>query len=88
MGTTKDVMDLGSVRDKLASFGLVAVDCNGHDEAALDDAFRRLRAEASPAPRALVAHTVKGHGVSFMAADNRWHYTRLDADTYTRAVPN
>ena len=28
------------------------------------------------------AHTVKGKGVSFMEHDNRWHYTRLDAETY------
>ena len=38
------------------------------------------------APKALVAHTVKGQGVSFMADDNRWHYTRLNAETFAAAL--
>jgi transketolase len=34
----------------------------------------------------VIARTVKGHGVSFMASDNRWHYTRLDDDTLAAAL--
>jgi transketolase len=45
-----------------------------------------LLASRSQKPKALVAHTVKGHGVSFMAGDNRWHYTRLGAETYAAAM--
>ena len=37
-------------------------------------------------PRGLVAHTIKGKGVSFMEGDNRWHYTRLTDDTYRAAL--
>jgi transketolase len=33
-----------------------------------------------------VARTIKGYGVSFMANDNRWHYTRLTAEDYARAL--
>jgi transketolase len=33
-----------------------------------------------------VARTVKGKGVSFMEADNRWHYTRLNVTTYEAAL--
>jgi len=40
----------------------------------------------SKAPRAIVAHTVKGKGISFMEDDNRWHYTRLTEDTYKSAI--
>jgi transketolase len=86
MGSTAEVMDLGPLPAKLASFGLETREADGHDEAALDAALRELAALASDRPRALVAHTVKGKGVSFMENDNRWHYTRLNADTFGRAV--
>jgi transketolase len=34
----------------------------------------------------VIARTVKGHGVSFMASDNRWHYTRLNDATLAAAL--
>jgi transketolase len=37
-------------------------------------------------PGAIIARTLKGQGVSFMAGDNRWHYTRVSDETYARAV--
>jgi len=86
MGSTRDVMDLGDIADKLRAFGLETREADGHDEAALDAALTELTHLASDRPRALVAHTVKGKGVSFMEHDNRWHYTRLSADTYAAAL--
>jgi transketolase len=59
---------------------------DGHDEEALDSALTTLTQLDSPRPRALVAHTVKGRGVSFMEHDNRWHYTRLTGSTYAAAL--
>ena len=52
----------------------------------LDLTLDKLVNIPGPRPRLLVAHTVKGHGVSFMADDNRWHYTRLTAKTYELAI--
>jgi transketolase len=86
MGSTREVMDLGRLADKLRAFGLETREVDGHDEAALDAAFAELAAFPGDVPRAVVAHTVKGKGVSFMEADNRWHYTRLTADTYRAAL--
>jgi transketolase len=86
MGPTREVMDLGSIADKLTAFGLDVLEVDGHDEAQLDGALTELVGRPGDRPRALVARTVKGHGVSFMAGDNRWHYTRLTADTHARAV--
>lgn len=86
MGRTLEVMDMGSFKQKLTAFGCEARDVNGHDEAALDRVFAELTALPGDRPRAVVAHTVKGHGVSFMADDNRWHYTRLSEDTYQAAL--
>src|SRR5262249_36148917 len=81
MGRTDDVLHLGGIADKLAAFGLETREVNGHDEAALDAALAELHGLPTRRPRGLVCHTVKGKGVSFMEGDNRWHYTRLTAET-------
>jgi transketolase len=86
MGTTDEVLRLGSIAEKLRAFGLEARDVDGHDEAALDEALSALTRSVTPRPRGLVAHTVKGKGVSFMEGDNRWHYTRLTLETYAQAL--
>lgn len=86
MGPTAEVMALGSLRDKLSAFGFESRDVAGHDELALEASLNELVSLPGPQPRALVAHTVKGKGVSFMEADNRWHYTRLTPETYGRAL--
>jgi transketolase len=52
----------------------------------LERTISELAASPSHKPKAIVAHTVKGRGVSFMEHDNRWHYTRLTADSYARAM--
>lgn len=86
MGATKEVMDLGNLGAKLAAFGLETREVDGHNEQALDRTLGALVRHPSPGPRAVVAHTVKGKGVSFMESDNRWHYTRLTAETYAAAM--
>lgn len=86
MGTTSEVLALDSLERKLGAFGFEAVSVDGHDEAALDAAIAALGRSASPAPKAIIARTVKGKGVAFMENDNRWHYTRLTEDTYRQAL--
>lgn len=86
MGRTEDVMGLGSLRDKFAAFGFESVALDGHDEAALDAALAALTASRDGRPKAIVARTVKGKGVSFMENQNLWHYTRLSPDTFAAAM--
>jgi transketolase len=86
MGPTAEVMDLGDIASKFRAFGCDTAEVDGHDEAALDATIGTLLQSTSAHPRALIAHTVKGKGVSFMEADNRWHYTRLDPATYAQAL--
>jgi transketolase len=86
MGTTEEVLSLGDLQPKLESFGFVARSVDGHDEDAIDAAIHQLWNSDVGKPKALIAKTVKGKGVPFMEADNRWHYTRLNAETYAKAV--
>jgi len=78
-GRSEDVMGHSPLADKWRAFGWSASEVDGHDMAAL---VRRLRQvpDGSGKPVAIVAHTVKGKGVSFMEDDNNWHYRIPTAD--------
>ena len=86
MGTTDDVLALGDLSAKFNSFGFETLEVDGHDETAVDAAIRQLWGAGAGKPKALIARTVKGKGVPFMESDNRWHYTRLNAQTFAEAI--
>lgn len=86
MGTTDDVLALGDLSAKFTSFGFETLEIDGHDEVAIDIAIHQLWRTGVGKPKALIARTVKGKGVPFMESDNRWHYTRLDAQTFSEAT--
>jgi transketolase len=86
MGSTEEVMRLGNIETKFVAFGFDAITLDGHHEPAIDAGLRALGAKKNGRPKAIVAETVKGKGVSFMEHDNVWHYTRLSPETYRAAV--
>lgn len=86
MGTTDDVLSLGNLLAKFDSFGFETREVDGHDEVAVDTAIRQLWATSGNKPKALIANTIKGKGVPFMESDNRWHYTRLNTQTFAEAI--
>lgn len=85
MGRTEEVLSLEPLPAKFEAFGWTVQECDGHDVGCLEKCIGTLL-RATGRPTALIARTLKGHGVSFMAGDNRWHYTRLSDDTYARAI--
>ncbi len=82
LGYTPDILDLGAVEEKLAAFGWSAERVAGHDQEALGAALAK---SAPGQPRALVAETTFGYGVSFMESEIKWHYLPLDEQTYATA---
>ena len=86
MGSTDEVMALGNIEEKFRAFGFDAVTIDGHDEAAIDVAYTQAKTQRNGRPKAIVATTTKGKGVSFMEGDNIWHYTRLTPDTHAAAL--
>lgn len=86
MGKTDDVLSLGDLQAKFSSFGFETLEVDGHDEPAIDEAIRQLWDTSPTKPKALIARTVKGKGVSFMESINLWHYTRLDPQIFAEAL--
>ena len=69
---TEEILALGDLEGKLRAFGWHVASCDGHDHEALRAVFDEFAA-VDDRPQALVAHTVKGKGVSFMENDPEWH---------------
>jgi transketolase len=86
MGTTDEVLELGSLQDKFTSFGFEATTIDGHDEAKINATINSLLASNTNRPKAIIAKTIKGKGVAFMESNNIWHYTRLTQKSYNDAV--
>jgi len=78
-GRSNEVMALAPLIDKWRAFGWSACELDGHDLPALVTALEKVP-DGSGKPLAIVAHTVKGKGVSFMEDDNNWHYRTPSAD--------
>ena len=71
-GFVNDIMPLDPLPDKWRAFGWDTIDLDGHDIPALQAAFAEAAATKGK-PTAIIAHTIKGKGVSFMENDVAWH---------------
>ena len=69
-GTNDEVMKLGSLRDKFTAFGFHVLEIDGND---LEQVSAALDAPSEGKPKCIIAHTVKGKGVSFMEDQVGWH---------------
>lgn len=71
-GFVKDIMDLEPLADKWRSFGWHTIEADGHSIEALQRAYKEA-AETKGKPTCIIAHTVKGKGVSFMENNPKYH---------------
>lgn len=69
-GYTKDIINQSDIAKKLEVFGLDVIEVDGHSIEDLEAAFKKKTEK----PKAIVAHTIKGKGVSFMENELKWHY--------------
>ena len=84
-GRSDDVMALSPLKEKWEAFGWSAYEVDGHNMGSLVNAVSNVP-DGSGRPVAVVAHTVKGKGVSFMEDDNNWHYRSPDEAELKRAI--
>ena len=91
---TEEIVALGDLEGKLRAFGWEVETVDGHDHAELRSVFGRFR-DGGETPKAVVARTVKGKGVSFMehpaalaegGGTYRWHAGAPLDEPFARAV--
>jgi transketolase len=83
-GTTEEIMPMLDIGDKLRAFGFEVRNCEGHHCESMHEALG-WAGQAGDAPRAIVADTVKGKGVSFMEGKNIWHGKAISVEDYATA---
>lgn len=85
-GTTEEVMNSASLADKFRDFGWNVIEVeDGNDCAQLLKAYQEAR-DFKGKPSAVIAHTVKGKGVSFMENQASWHHGVMSEEQYQQAV--
>ena len=81
-GNTESVMKMSPFVDKWKSFGWDAIEINGHDTREVFDAFL----EQHETPLVIIAHTIKGKGVSYMEGNKQYHNARISREQYEIAI--
>lgn len=82
-GTTKEIMEMSNLRERFESFGWDVIEVDGHDISALFEVFMSGNTEK---PKAIIAKTIKGKGVSFMENNIDWHHAVLTEKLYKEAI--
>jgi transketolase len=80
-----EVKDMGAYLDKWKDFGWHVIETDGHDIEKLMTSFDKART-VKGMPTVIVAHTIKGKGVSFIENKAEWHGIAPKAEEYERAI--
>lgn len=83
-GDARAIIDLADLAGKYRMFGWDVFEIDGHDIGQIVAAFDAPREAGKP--RVLVAHTMKGKGITFMENNNEWHHNRLTKASYELAL--
>ena len=84
-GSNQEVMNTDSVRDKLESFGWSVKEVDGHNLEELEQALNNGPFEKEK-PNFIIAHTIKGKGVSYMEGVVKWHHGVPSPEQYELAM--
>jgi transketolase len=84
-GRVEELIGLHPLADKWRAFGWAVREIDGHQMGEVVDALDAVPLEAGR-PTALIAHTIKGKGVSFAEDTYLWHSNNVDDPTYERAL--
>ncbi|MDE2223600.1 MAG: transketolase [Candidatus Omnitrophica bacterium] len=83
--TTLEVQDMEPFADKWSAFGFAAREVDGHDVVALKEVLNKVPLEPGK-PTAIIAHTIKGKGVSFVENNLKWHHKNKVTDEEIRSL--
>ena len=85
LGHVKDVLDLEPLGKKWETFGWAVQEIDGHDMEQITSALKSVPFKSNK-PSCVIAHTVKGKGVSFMEDKLLWHYRNPSAEDVQKAL--
>ena len=82
----KNIMGLEPLSDKWKSFGWKVIEIDGHSDPEIKNAFK-IAKNTKEKPVVIIAHTIKGKGVSYMAGSPAWHGSaKLSDDDIKKAL--
>jgi len=84
-GTLEEIKDLGDLTLKWKDFGWNVIEIDGHDVEQVVNAYKAAM-EFKGRPGVIIAHTIKGKGVSFMENDCNWHGNAPNAEQLEKAL--
>jgi len=84
-GTIDEIMPLEPVKQKWEAFNWAILEIDGHKVAEVLDSLDKA-GKIDDKPTVIIAHTVKGKGVSFMEGKAAWHGRALNEDEYKQAI--
>ena len=84
-GTMEEVNSPYPIPEKFQAFGWNTVEIDGHDFDQIEDAIAQAKS-VKDKPTAVIMHTVKGKGVSFMENQVGWHGVAPNAEQYEKAM--
>lgn len=84
-GANSEVMNTDSIPEKLEAFGWSVQEVDGHDHAALEKALNSGPKEENK-PNFIIAHTIKGKGISYMEKVIKWHHGVPSPEQYDQAL--
>lgn len=80
--STKETLDLGRLDKKIEEFGWLVINVDGHNHIEILEALNKN----SDRPKAIIANTIKGKGVSFMENNVLWHYRTARNEEFKSAM--
>jgi len=83
---TDKVLGETASAEKWKAIGFETVEVNGHDILSLHHTIQELKSHKNGLPKAIIAQTVKGKGVSYMENKLEWHYLPMNQEQYQQAT--
>lgn len=85
-GATTDIMGDTAAVAKWEAIGFETLVVDGHDVEQITAVIDQLNRSANGKPKAIIANTIKGKGVSYMENKMEWHYLPMSAEQYQQAI--
>lgn len=84
-GKTRDVLNLEPLKEKWTSFGWQVKEIDGHNFTQIEKVLSKIPFKKNK-PSLIIAHTIKGKGISFMENKLEWHYKSPSEKEYAFAL--